>query len=72
LNQEVITDSSPANNTPRYLYWKWINKRSLFVVVPFVTNASGLNSHSLLQAFGDRIREIQIESMDVMEIEGTG
>jgi len=56
LNKETVTDASPRNSAPRYLYWKWINDESLFVVVPFVTNASGLNSHRLLQSFGDRIK----------------
>jgi len=62
LNREVITDTySPKNSEPRDLYWKWLNEKTLFVAVPFMTDSSGLNSDNLLQQFGDRIKSILLE-----------
>ncbi|MFT5297803.1 MAG: hypothetical protein ACI9YH_003842 [Colwellia sp.] len=61
LHSEKITDVSTNNNKPRTLFWKWVSQDTLFVAVPFMTNAAGLNSHSLLQQFGDRIKKIMDE-----------
>ncbi|WP_448569599.1 hypothetical protein [Thalassotalea ganghwensis] len=64
LTCEELTDVSLKNNKPRKLYWKWASENTLFATVPFMTNPSGLNSHSLLQQFGTRIKEILDEKYE--------
>lgn len=56
--KEQICDVSIKNNSPRTLYWKNIFESTYLFVIPFPLNRSGLNSNYLLQAFGERIKEI--------------
>lgn len=58
LEIEEIHNTSPKNNTVRYLMWKWINDKTLLVITYFPGNRYGINSHELVEKYGSRIKQL--------------
>ena len=56
--ETIIGDQAQPKTSTRTMYWAKINEQTTIVVTPFFGGVYGLNSDALLQAFGNKIREI--------------
>lgn len=54
----VINVGELSSTKPRKYYWAKLSSGTTLVVIPFFSSQSGLNSDSLLQEMGDKIRDL--------------
>jgi hypothetical protein len=56
INSDIVTDEKREGETRRY-YWSKLNDKTTLVVVPFLSGKFGLNSDSLIERIGKKIRK---------------